>query len=212
MTARIATLLLFVLATRAGAQSVVGIVADSATNAPLRCVDVAVEDSTNHVLSWTSTGDEGTFRVDSSTAGAHHLRFSVWYHAPIVAPLSAATTGAPTRYQLSFVANATGRPRLWPDTTDSPPGRFVQFPAEGLRYPPELRKKHVEGGAVVRYVLEASGFVDQSSIRILASTNPEFSNAVAKFLQEMQLAPARRAGKPVCAIVWEQPFNFNVKE
>jgi hypothetical protein len=31
-------------------------------------------------------------------------------------------------------------------------------------------------------------------------------------LQQIQLAPARRGGKPVCALVWQQPFNFNVKD
>ncbi len=197
----------------AHAQEIVGIVADSAANVPLRCVDVALEDSTDHVLAWSSTGDEGTFRFDSSTSTAHHVRFSVWHHAPIVAPLPASSAGgAPTRYKVVFeVGQQLLKAKLWPDTTDSSPGRIIQFPAEGLRYPPELRKKHIEGGVMARYVLDATGFVDQTSIRILESSDPEFSIAVAKFLQEVQFAPARRAGKPVCALVWEHPFNFTVK-
>lgn len=213
-TSRILTLALLALATPASAQSIVGVTADSATNEPLRCVGVALEDSASQVLAWSSTGDEGTFRFDSATTGAHHVRFTVWYHRPIVAPLveSSAAGGSRPRYRLSFEANATGRPKLWPDTTDSPPGRMIGFPAEGMRYPPKLRKKHIEGGVVTRYVLDATGFVDQTSIRILESSDPEFSIAAAKFLQQIQLAPARRAGKPVCALVWQQPFNFNVKD
>lgn len=214
MPSRILTLALVVLATRASAQSIVGVTADSATNEPLRCVDVALEDSASQVLAWSSTGDEGTFRFDSATAGAHHVRFTVWHHRPIVARLVApsAADGSKPRYRLSFVANAQGRPKLWPDTTDSPPGRLISVPSGGMRYPPGLRKKRIEGGVVTRYVLDATGFVDQTSIRILESSDPEFSIAAARFLQQIQLAPARRDGKPVCALVWQQPFNFNVKD
>lgn len=214
MSMRFLTVALLALALPASAQSIVGVAADSATNEPLRCVDVALEDSASHVLAWSSTGDEGTFRFDSTTTGAHHVRFTIWYHQPIIAPLVApsATDGSTPRYRLSFEANARGKPKLWPDTTDSPPGRIIGFPADGLRYPPELRKKHIEGGAVTRYVLDATGFVDQTSIRIVQSSDPEFSIAATKFLQQIQLAPARRAGKPVCALVWQQPFNFTVKD
>jgi TonB family protein len=207
------SLALLYIAAPAYAQSVIGVTADSASNEPLRCVDVALEDSASHVLAWSSTGDEGTFRFDSATTGAHHIRFTVWHHRSIVAPLAApsATDGSTPRYRLSFEANARGKPKLWPDTTDSPPGRMISFPAEGMRYPPDLRKKRIEGGVVTRYVLDATGFVDPTSIRILESSDPEFSNAATKFLQQIQLAPARRGGKPVCALVWQQPFNFNVK-
>ena len=203
-------LALLLAASPLGAQSIVGVTADSASNEPLRCVDVALEDSVNHVLAWSSTGDEGTFRFDSATTRAHHIRFVVWHHRSIVAP--AATDGSTPRYRLSFEANARGKPKLWPDTTDSPPGRIIGFPAEGMRYPPDLRKKRIEGGVVTRYVLDATGFVDPTSIRILESSDPEFSSAATKFLQQIQLAPARRGGKPVCALVWQQPFNFNVKD
>lgn len=211
MIRRILALALLFAARAADAQGIVGVVADSATNEPLRCVDVALVDSTDHVLAWTSTGAEGAFRFDSSASGAHHLRFNVWHHTPIAAPLPSTAAGPPMRYRLAFELGDQQKPKYWPDTTDSPPGRLLQFPKGGLPYPPELRAKHIEGGVLTRYVLDAKGFVDPASIRILESDDPAFSASVEGFLRGVQLTPARRAGRPVCALVLVAPYHFNIQ-
>lgn len=213
MIRRILAFALLFAARTADAQGIVGVVADSATDEPLRCVDVALVDSTDHVLAWTSTAADGAFRFDSSAAGARHLRFNVWHHVPIVAPLAASTPadGTPTRFRLAFELGEKQKPKYWPDTTDSPPGRPLQWPADALRYPPELRKKHVEGGVLTRYVLDAKGFVDTASIRILQSDDPAFATSVDTFLRKVQLTPAYRAGKPVCALILAAPYHFNVQ-
>jgi len=213
MIRRICALVLLLVARTADAQGIVGVATDSGTNEPLRCVDVALEDSTNHVLAWSSTGVEGAFRFDSSASGAHHLRFNVWHHVPIAAPLPASPTarGAPTRYRLAFELGEQRKPKFWPDTTDSPPGRPIQWPGGALAYPPELRKKHIEGGVLTRYVLDDKGFVDPASIRILESDDPAFSKSVDSFLRKVQLTPAHRAGKPVCALILVAPYHFNVQ-
>jgi TonB family protein len=195
------------------AQGVLGMAADSTTNEPLHCVDVALADSTDHALAWSSTGADGTFRFDSSPVGAHHLRFNVWHHVPIIAPLptSAPAEGALTRYRLAFELGERQKPKYWPDTTDSPPGRPLKLPPDALRYPPELRKQHIEGGVLTRYVLDARGYVDSASIRILQSDDPAFTASVDTFLRQVQLTPAYRAGKPVCALILVAPYHFNVQ-
>lgn len=204
--------LLFVAAPLS-AQGYIGIAADSVTSEPLRCVDVALVDSTDHVLAWSSTGDDGAFRFDSSASGAHHLRFNVWHHVPITAllPTSSPAGGAPTRYRLAFELGEQAKPRYWPDTTDSPPGRPIQWPAGALAYPKELRKKHIEGRVLTRYVLDDKGFVDPASIRIIESADPAFTTSVDSFLRQVQLTPAHRANKPVCALILVAPYYFNVK-
>lgn len=213
MIRRILALAFLVAARTAGAQGIVGVVADSATDEPLRCVDVALVDSTDHVLAWTSTAADGAFRFDSSASGGHHLRFNVWHHVPIAAslPTPAPVAGSPTRYRLAFQLGDQHKPKYWPDTTDSPPGRPIQFPQGGLLYPPALRKQHIEGGVLTRYVLDEKGFVDPASIRFIQSDDPAFSASVDDFLRRVQLTPARRAGRPVCALVLVLPYHFTIQ-
>jgi len=211
MICRILALALLLAARTADAQGIAGVVADSATDEPLRCVDVALVDSTDHVLAWTSSAADGAFRFDASAPGAHHLRFNVWHHVPIAAPLPTPAAGSPTRYRVAFELGEQRKPKYWPDTTDSPPGRLLQFPAGGLPYPPELRAKHIEGAVLTRYVLDAKGFVDPASIRIIQSDDPAFSASVGTFLRSVQFTPAHRAGLPVCALVLVLPYHFTIQ-
>jgi hypothetical protein len=213
MVRRSCLLILLLSAAPLSAQGVVGIATDSTTNEPLRCVDVALVDSTDHVLAWSSTGADGAFRFDSAASGAHHLRFNAWHHTPINAPLpsSPSADGAATHYRLAFELGELVKLKYWPDTTDSPPGRFIQVPPGALAYPPELRKKHIEGNVLTRYVLDAKGFVDPTSIRIIQSDDPAFAASVDSFLRQVQLTPAYRGGKPVCALIMVAPYHFNIQ-
>ena len=39
----------------------------------------------------------------------------------------------------------------------------------------------------------------------------KFEPAVITYLQDVRLEPARRDGRPSCALVMNQPFNFSLK-
>jgi len=49
------------------------------------------------------------------------------------------------------------------------------------------------------------------SIRVISATDPRFEPAVTSYLQDVRLLPPRRAGRPACALMMNQPFNFSIK-
>ena len=63
----------------------------------------------------------------------------------------------------------------------------------------------------VHYAVDSTGAVIGPSIRVISATDPRFEPPVSSYLQSVQLEPARRAGRPSCALMMNQPFNFNVK-
>jgi hypothetical protein len=204
----IVALALLLGATPLAAQRVVrGLALDSLTGAPLRCVDVTLQDTTGKVVARTLTAADGSFRLESPP-GRHELEFVVWGRAPakrtILSPDSA--TGRPRYYPLVFDIELP-QGLTWPDTADSPPGRPLnraRFGSFG-----NLARQGVFALTVARFAVEASGRVDRSSIQVLESTNKTWEGAVMGFLKEVQYEPARRNGRPVCALVYGIPFNFN---
>jgi TonB family protein len=76
-------------------------------------------------------------------------------------------------------------------------------------YPEALLRRHVEGSVLVRYVVDAAGRPDSSSLRILYATHPEFADAVRRALPRMRFRPAYVANRPVAQLV-EQPFTFRI--
>jgi len=205
---------LFVLAAPLRAQGLVGgFVMDSATGARLPCVDVTLEDTTGHVVARSLTTNDGAFQFDAPPRGAYRYTFSVWHHRPTTGPIEMLDPSSEKAriYQVVFAVDPPRKLKLWPDTVDSPPGaprdpRFARIP-----YPKELYQKGIEGTVIVRYAVDSTGSVIGPSIRVTSATDPRFEPAVTTYLQQVQLAPARRAGQPACALMLNQPFNFSVK-
>ena len=213
MRASLLFLLLFA-ATSLPAQGFVGgIAVDSATGMKLGCVGVTLEDTTGHAVAHRQTNMDGTFEFDAPARGAYRFRFDVWHHQPVVGPfemLEPASERA-RMYQLAFANDPTTRLKLWPDTADSPPG-LPRDPARSvIRYPKELHDKGIEGSVIVQYAVDSLGLVHGPSIRVISATDPRFEPPVTDYLLAVRLAPARRAGRPVCALMMNQPFNFSLK-
>ena len=205
---------LLLVAAPLSAQGLVGgIAVDSATGMPLPCVDVALEDSTGRVVVRTQSFADGTFQFDAPARGAYRYKFSVWHHLPVVSPVEMLepTSERARMYQLVFTGDAPQKAKLWPDTADSPPGPPRDPGQARIRYPKELFDKGIEGTVTVRYAVDSAGIVLGPSIRVLSTTDPRFEPAVTSYLQDVRLAPARRAGQPVCALMVNQPFNFSLK-
>jgi TonB family protein len=196
------------------AQGVVGgIAVDSATGMRLACVDVALEDTTGRVVAREQTTTDGTFQFDAPARGAYRYRFSVWHHVPVVGPVEILDPSSERArmYQLTFVNDPQQKLKLWPDTADSPPGPPRERSQARIRYPQELYTKGIEGTVTVQYAVDSAGRVYGPSIRVISATDPRFEPAVTAYLQDVQLAPARRAGRPSCALMLNQPFNFSIK-
>lgn len=211
---RILALTLFLIPPAAAAQGFVGGVAvDSATGMKLACVDVTLEDTTGHVVARRQTNMDGTFEFDAPARGAYRLKFDVWHHQSVVGPVvmlepSSERAGM---YQLAFTNDPSTKLKLWPDTADSPPGPPRDPARAPIRYPKELHDKGIEGTVVVQYAVDSLGSVYGPSIRVISASDPRFEPPVTAYLQAVQLAPARRAGRPVCALMMNQPFNFTLK-
>ncbi len=76
-------------------------------------------------------------------------------------------------------------------------------------YPPELSARGVEGSVIATYVVDTIGRVDTSTVRVLHSDDPRFTQSVRTALGGMRFRPAMRAGRPVRQVV-EQRFRFQV--
>jgi TonB family protein len=190
-----------------------GIAVDSATGMRLPCVDVVLEDTTGRVIARTQTVNDGTFQFDAPARGAYRYRFSVWQHQAAIGPVENLDPSSERArmYQLAFVSDPAPHLKLWPDTTDSPPGAPLDARKAVIRYPKELYTKGIEGTVTVHYAVDSLGLVRGQSIRVIRATDPRFEPAVTSFLQDVQLAPARRDGQPACALMLNQPFNFKIK-
>lgn len=76
-------------------------------------------------------------------------------------------------------------------------------------YPPELVAAGAEGRVHAIYVVDAAGRVDTTTIRIVSSDDPRFTESVRTALGGTRFRPAKRGGKTVRQLV-EQRFRFRI--
>jgi TonB family protein len=85
-----------------------------------------------------------------------------------------------------------------------------RYPGSGAPvYPSDLAEAGVEGVVRVTYVVDTTGRVDTTTVRIMSSGHPHFTTSVQTALAEMRFRPAKRRGQPVRQLV-EQRFRFQV--
>ena len=78
-------------------------------------------------------------------------------------------------------------------------------------YPIEMLKQGVQGSVTTQYVVDTTGFADTSSLRIMRTTNADFSEAVRSALPFMRFFPAKVGSKKVRQLV-EQEFSFKIEQ
>jgi len=78
-------------------------------------------------------------------------------------------------------------------------------------YPPELSARGTEGMVEATYVVDTSGRVDTTTIRVMQSDHPRFTESVRVALAESRFRPAKRAGKAVRQLV-QQRFRFKLAQ
>ncbi|MGH7512391.1 MAG: energy transducer TonB [Gemmatimonadales bacterium] len=76
-------------------------------------------------------------------------------------------------------------------------------------YPPDLLAVGAEGVVRAIYVVDSTGRVDTTTIQVILSDDPRFSESVRTALGLMLFRPAKRAGKTVRQLV-EQQFRFRI--
>jgi TonB family protein len=77
-------------------------------------------------------------------------------------------------------------------------------------YPQDLLEQGIEGEVFAEFVVDTTGSVDRSSIRIINFTHPEFMSAVTDVLPRMLFRPAIRNQHRVRQLV-QQHFRFQIK-
>jgi TonB family protein len=80
---------------------------------------------------------------------------------------------------------------------------------QGPRYPDALREARVEGVVLVQFVVETTGRVDTSTMKVLRSTDPQFTAATREMLARWRFSPAEVNGRPVRQQL-EIPFQFSL--
>jgi TonB family protein len=78
-------------------------------------------------------------------------------------------------------------------------------------YPPELEARRTEGQVVAAYVVDTAGRVDTTTIQVLGSDHPRFSESVRTALAEARFRPAKRGGHTVRQLV-QQRFRFRIEQ
>ena len=88
---------------------------------------------------------------------------------------------------------------------------LVDPTSEGPEYPQTLAQRSVEGLATLRFVIDSTGRVDMSTVRVVISTHKLFAQAVITAMPKMKYRPASIAGKPVRLLV-QQSFTFQIQK
>ena len=91
---------------------------------------------------------------------------------------------------------------------DSAVTRFAESVAP--LYPPDLVEQGIEGEVFAEFVVDTTGSVDTTTIRILETTHPEFAASVRDALPRMLFHPAIRNLRKVRQLV-QQRFRFQIR-
>lgn len=78
-------------------------------------------------------------------------------------------------------------------------------------YPHAMVLRRVEGAAILRFVIDTTGLIDMSTVRVMSATHSAFARAVIDAMPKMKFRPASMAGHPVRLLV-EQMFSFKIQK
>ena len=76
-------------------------------------------------------------------------------------------------------------------------------------YPASMIARNVTGFARMQFIVDSSGVIDMSTVKVLASTHPEFVSAVRDAMPRMRFHPAKIGPRAVGQLA-EQQFLFKL--
>ncbi len=77
-------------------------------------------------------------------------------------------------------------------------------------YPALLKRVGIQGRVVIRAVIDTTGRIDPTSVRIIKSPNPGFDEPTKQWVLKALFRPARLHGQPVRVIV-NLPFDYSIE-
>ncbi|HSY82824.1 MAG TPA: energy transducer TonB [Gemmatimonadaceae bacterium] len=109
--------------------------------------------------------------------------------------------------------------RAWQpaDTLRRPPRRIRNVEQQARpksggapQYPESLRQSRTQGSVLMEFVVDTTGVIDLSTVRMLKSDHPLLGLAVYRALPDMRYEPAHLGGRPVREVI-VQPYAFNLR-
>jgi TonB family protein len=209
-----AVLAALLLTSRLEAQGIIaGVAKDKHTGTALSCIDVAMTNARGDTVARTRTFDGGMFQFAAPPDGIYRLHFWAWGVYPVSsAPDSLGPTSereVEHRLRLLLSADSSNRNHDYADSAALAPPQRVPRNASP-EYPAARRRSGDQGTVVVRYLVDALGVLQPSSIETLASSDRSFARSVETFLREAKFTPGRRNHEPVCDLVTQQ-FMFRMR-
>lgn len=118
---------------------------------------------------------------------------------------------APSGVTYSGAPGCVPQPRVVPSTTPIYFEYQVESEARPSKAIPRLARpvglEQRGGEAVLMFVVDTTGQVEPSTVTVIRSPDPRFSEAACRTLADIPFVPARVGGRPVR--VWAQtPFKF----
>ena len=77
----------------------------------------------------------------------------------------------------------------------------------GLHYPPELRGSGISQNVRLMFIVDSTGKVRPSSVRLIGAAHPAFAKIAITSLLAAEFRPAERHGQPVPSYMF-QDFGF----
>lgn len=105
------------------------------------------------------------------------------------------------------LARAQRPPVFMEDVVDVRPKR-VSGPA--VRYPDVLREAKIGGQVLIEAIIDTSGHVEPSSVKVMQSPNPGFDFPAKDYVLQSVFRPGREHGRPVRVLVY-LPVDFRIK-
>ena len=78
-------------------------------------------------------------------------------------------------------------------------------------YPPSMVLRKMEGSAVLRFVVDSTGLIDMTTVRVMSATHQLFAQAVLEAMPRMKYRPAR-IGVHAVRLLVEQSFAFRIEK
>lgn len=88
---------------------------------------------------------------------------------------------------------------------------FVDPTSAAPEYPQNLAARRIEGGATLRFVIDSTGLIDMSTVKVITSTHKQFAQAVIDAMPRMKYRPAKVGPRSVRLLV-EQAFSFKIQK
>jgi bla regulator protein blaR1 len=118
-----------------------------------------------------------------------------------------ANTGPTPRSEPASGAAATSGQRYFEFKIEKP--ATIKPGQPSPRYPDDMRQKGIEGEVVAQFVVDTTGFIIPSTLKVVRATNDTFVAAVRNALPMLEFTPAEVDGRKVKQLL-TMPFSFSL--